>query len=89
MCGSIQSRICTRPLKTQEMCDEAVRRKPYTLRYVPDHFSDRFKTEEMCNKAVRRKPYSLRYVHGSCLLRYVPDHLKTQEAFGRVAEKIV
>ena len=85
MRGSIQSRICTRPLKTQEMCDEVVGRDPCSLEF----FSDRFKTEEMCNKVVRRKPYSLRYVHGSCLLRYVPDHLKTQEAFARVAEKIV
>ena len=83
--------------KTQEMWDEAVHREPYTLRYVPDHhkavgrdpciFSDRFKVEDICNETVHRKPYTLRCVHGPCLLRYVLDHLKTQEAYSRVVEK--
>ena len=35
--------------KTEDMCNKAVRRGPYTLRYAPDHL----KTQEMCDKAVR------------------------------------
>ena len=57
-------REITGHLKTQEMCDEAVRMEPRSLAYIPD----RFKTEEMCNKAVRREPYTL---------SHVPDHFKT------------
>ena len=91
-------------LKTQEMCDEAVCREPYTLKYAPDHLKTQemcnevlgrdlcsleFFPEDKCNDTVRREPYTLRYVHGACLLRYVPDHLKTQEVYGRVVEKIV
>ena len=53
-------------LKTQEMCNEAVRREPYTLECVPDHL----KTREMCNKAVEEDPYRL---------KFVPDSLKTQK----------
>ena len=64
------------------MCDETVGRDLCI-------FSDRFKVEDICNETVRRERYTLRYVHGSCLLRYVPDHLKTQEAYGRVVEIIV
>ena len=56
-------------LKTQKMCDEAVRIESYSLEVVPD----RFKTEEMCNEAVRRGPSTL---------YYVPYHLKTQEMCG-------
>ena len=48
------------------MCNKAVRRKPYTLRHVPD----RCKTQEMCNEAIHTKPL---------LLVYVPDRFKTQE----------
>ena len=48
------------------MCDEAVRKEPCSLAYVPD----RFKAEEMCNVAVRREPYTL---------WHVPDHFKTEE----------
>ena len=33
-------------LKTQEMCDEAVRIEPRSLSFVPDHF----KTEDLCIK---------------------------------------
>ena len=36
-------------LKTQEMCNEAVRMKPWSLKFVPDWY----KTQEMCNEAVR------------------------------------
>ena len=35
-------------LKTQEVCDEAVRTESLSLAYVIDCF----KTQEMCNKAV-------------------------------------
>ena len=35
-------------LKTQEMCDEAVRIEPRSLSFVPDHF----KTEDLCIKVV-------------------------------------
>ena len=34
-------------LKTEEICNEAVRTEPLLLVYVPDHF----KTQEMCNEA--------------------------------------
>ena len=37
-------------LKTQEMCNEAVRMDPCSLEVIPDHP----KTQEMCNEAVRR-----------------------------------
>ena len=36
----------------QEMCHEEVRRKPRSLKFIPDIF----KTQEMCNEVVRRKP---------------------------------
>ena len=52
--------------KTQEMCNEAVHMKPYSLEFVPDHL----KTQEMCNEAVRIKPYTL---------KYISDPFKTQE----------
>ena len=51
-------------LKTQEMCDEAVRIESYSLEVVPNCFM----AEEMCNEAVRRQPFTL---------YYVPYHLKT------------
>ena len=39
-------------LKTEEMCKEAVCRKPYALSYVTGHF----KTQEMCIRAVEENP---------------------------------
>ena len=48
------------------MCNEAVRREPEALEYVPDHLI----TKEMCNEAVRREPETI---------DYVPDHFITQE----------
>ena len=54
-------------IKTQEMCDKAVEKDPWQLKYVPDCF----KTKRVCKKAVENKPENL---------RYVPDHLKTEEA---------
>ena len=56
------------------MCDEAVRREPYSLYYVPDHL----KTQEMCNEAVHREPYTL---------WHVPDHFKTQEMCNETVEE--
>ena len=53
-------------LKTQEICNEAMRIEPYSLAFVPDCF----KTEEMCDKAVEIDPF---------ILWYVPDYLKTKE----------
>ena len=37
------------------MCIEAVRRKEYTLDYVPGNL----KTQKMCNDAVRKQPNSI------------------------------
>ena len=45
-------------LKTQEMCNEAVRIEPNSLPYV----TDQYKTEAMCSEAVRNKPYTLLFV---------------------------
>ena len=53
-------------LKTQEMCDEAVRIEPRSLAYV----HDRLKTENICNEAVQKDTYTL---------DDVPDHLKIQK----------
>ena len=85
-----QLRLVPDYLKTQEMCNEAVRREPYALGYVPDCF----KAHEICNEAVRREPCLLENVTGHLktpemcnkaareklyVLKYIPDHLKTQE----------
>ena len=53
-------------LKTEKMCNEAVRINLLSLEYVPDHF----KVQEMCNEVVRNK---------LCMLLLVPDHFWTQE----------
>ena len=52
--------------RTQEMCNEAVHRGPYTL----DYALNQFKTQEMCNKAVETDPLCL---------DDVPDYFQTQE----------
>ena len=44
-------------LKTQEMCIEAVRIKPYSLAHVPAHF----KTQETYDEVVFHNPYTLRF----------------------------
>ena len=54
--------------KTQEICNEAVRNKPYMLRHVPD----RFKTQDMCDDAVEVDP---------SFLQFVPDQYKTQKMY--------
>ena len=52
-------------LKTQVMCNQAMRIEPYSLVFVPDYF----KTQEMCDKAIEIYPFTL---------WHVPDNLKTQ-----------
>ena len=52
--------------ETQEMCNEAVQRVPWTLKHVPNQFV----TQEMCNEAVKKNPLTL---------KYVPDQFVTQE----------
>ena len=39
-------------LKTQEICDEAVRKDPWFLVYIPDSFN----TQQMCEVAVEENP---------------------------------
>ena len=53
-------------LKTQGMCNEAVRRKPYTLWHVPDHLI----MQEMCEEAMRIRPAAF---------FLIPDRFKTEE----------
>ena len=43
----------------QEKFNKRVRRDPFSLEYIPNHY----KTQEMCNKAVKAGP---------CLLKFVP-----------------
>ena len=50
---------------SQEMCDKAVARNLYTLRFIPDHL----KTQEMCNEVMRTMPDAF---------HLIPDHFKTQ-----------
>ena len=47
------------------MCNEAIAKSSYALRYVPDYL----KTQEMCKETVSNNP---------AVLFLVPDHLKTQ-----------
>ena len=47
------------------MCDKAVARNLYTLRFIPDHL----KTQEMCNEVMRTMPDAF---------HLIPDHFKTQ-----------
>ena len=56
--------------KTQNMCEEVVKKVPRVLRHVPDYF----KTPEMCNKTVKVDPWQLKYVpedslHEKCVIR--------------------
>ena len=60
-------------LRTQDMCNEAMRIEQYSLAFVPDHL----KMQEMCDKAVEIDPF---------ILWHVPDHLKTQEMCIRAVE---
>ena len=57
---------CTRyQFKTQEMCDDAIKRDECMLIHVPD----RFKTQKMCDDAIK---------HDIRMFKYVPDHLRLQ-----------
>lgn len=56
------------------MCLDTVRKKPYSLQFVPDHI----KTREMCADALRKKPN---------LLHFVPYHLRIQEMYEAPVEK--
>ena len=60
-------------LKTQRMCDEAVRNIPCTMLLVPDHL----KTMEICNEIMRIMPEAL---------HRIPDCFKTQEMCKKAAE---
>ena len=44
--------------ETQEMCNEAVKKNPLTLKHVPDQFV----TQEMCDEAVKKSPWTLEHV---------------------------
>ena len=52
-------------LKTQEMCNQAVRNNPAVFFLVPD----RFKTQDLCIKAVEADPWQL---------KEISDYFKTQ-----------
>ena len=60
-------------LKTQEMCNEVVQMKPYSLAYVPDHF----KTQKMCERTVEDETDSL---------EFVPNNLKTKAMHERAVD---
>ena len=77
-------------LKTQEMCDEAMRIEPYSLAFAPDLF----KTQKMSDKSIEIDPFTLQHVpdnlktQGMCirsveagpgLLKYVPDWFVTKQ----------
>ena len=52
------------------MCNEAVRKRPLNLKYVPNHFV----TQEMCIEAVQRNPWMLEYVpHWSVTLQEMEE----------------
>ena len=53
-------------LKTQHMCNEAVRMESYSLNFV----TEQYKSQDMCNEAVGMESWSM---------KFVPDHLKTKE----------
>jgi len=61
-------------LKTQEMCDKAVKYNIQLLKYVPEQF----RTQEMCNKAIGKNPWTL---------ELVPEQFKTQEMYNKVVGK--
>ena len=61
-------------LKTQEMCNEAVRIDPWLLYNIPNYLE----TQKMCNEAVRIDPW---------LLCDIPDYLKTQKMCNEVIKK--
>ena len=60
--------------KTRKMCNDAVKKRPWQLKYVPDYF----KTQEMCNDVVEKVSWAL---------EYVPDRVKTQKMFDGAVRK--
>ena len=60
-------------LKTQEMCDEAVRINPLSLAYVPDHLT----MQEMCNEIMHIMPN---------VFHRIPNRFKTQEMCVKAVE---
>ena len=83
-------------LKTQEMCNEAVRIDPWLLYDVPDYL----KTQKMCNKADDDCPWLLydvpyRFRDLGMVIRATihplrvisPNHPRAQEVCERVVEK--
>ena len=82
-------------IKTQEMCNEAVRIDPWLLHDVSDYL----KTQEMCNEAIKKASWllfdvpdrfrnlrmSIRAIHS---LRFItPGHPKAQGACEGAVEK--
>ena len=43
-------------LKTQEICNDVMRKDPWVLKFISDHF----KTQGMCNQAVGGTPMDIR-----------------------------
>ena len=60
-------------LKTQEMCDEALRINPLSLAYFPGHLI----TQEMCNETMRAMPNAF---------HRIPDRFKSQEMCTKAVE---
>ena len=60
-------------MKNPEMCNHAVKKLPYLLRYV----LDRFKTQQMCDKAILE-------IGGT--LKSVPDCYKNQEMCNKAVD---
>ena len=52
------------------MCERAVEKGPYNLKFVPD----KYKTQMMCERATEDKPETL---------EFFPDHFKTQMMYER------
>ena len=61
-------------LTTQKICDDAVRRGPYTLYYVPYHFI----TQKMCNGAMCDNP---------AVFFLIPNRFKTQEMCNKTVHR--
>ena len=55
-------------LKIKKMCNDAVKKLPYLLRYVPKNggtlksFLDCYKNQEICNRATDNYPHPLEFV---------------------------
>ena len=81
-------------LKTQEMCNKAVRIEPGLLGCIPEHFKtqemavrnkpwltlvcDQYITQEMCSEVVHTMPKAF---------RWIPERFKTQDMCKKAVEK--